>query len=73
MKLTGKLLRNTSQRFEVGEFEITSGCLLEIQINKIWLLGVTEYWNDGYYWFSKVDGIAVILREGIHARLPGRD
>ena len=70
MKLEGKLLRNSCERFEVADFELTSGTFVEIEINKTWLLGVIEYWKDAYYWFSKVEGIAVILRNGINARLP---
>ncbi len=70
MNLEGKLLRNSCERFEVADFELTSGTLVEIEINKTWLLGVVEYWKDAYYWFSKVEGIAVILRNGINARLP---
>ncbi len=72
MKTEGKLLRNDCERFEVGDFELTSGSVVEIQINRTWLLGVIEYWKDAYYWFSKVEGIAVILRNGMSARLPGR-
>lgn len=70
MKIEGKLLRNSCERFEVADLELTSGTLVEIEINKTWLLGVIEYWKDAYYWFSKVEGIAVILRNGINARLP---
>lgn len=69
MKREGRLLRNDCQRFEVGDYELTSGSLVEIQINKTWLLGVIEHWQDGYYWFSKIEGIAVILRNGMQARL----
>lgn len=72
MKREGQLLRNDCQRFEVGDYELTSGSLIEIQINRTWLLGVIEHWRDGYYWFSKFEGIAVILRNGIQARLPER-
>lgn len=72
MNHAGKLSRNDCERFEVGDFELTSGALIEIEINKTWLLGVIEYWKGGYYWFSKVEGIAVILRNGINARVPKR-
>ena len=72
MRSEGPLTRNECQRFEVGDYELTSGSLVEIEINKTWLLGVIEHWRDGYYWFSKIDSIAVILRNGINARLPER-
>lgn len=69
MILEETLSRNSSGRFEVGDFELTSGCSVEIQINGQWLLGTIEHWQNAYYWFSTQESIAVILRNGINARI----
>ncbi len=69
MKQEGLLKRNCFQRFEVGDVEIKSGAIVEIEINKTWLLGVIEHWHESFFWFSKFEGIAVILRNGINARV----
>lgn len=70
MKVEGPLFRNDCERFEVRDVELTSGSVVEIQINKTWLIGVVEHWRDGYYWFSQHESVAVILRNGILARIP---
>jgi hypothetical protein len=64
------LRRNEFNRWEFAEVELTSGSLIEICMDGTWILGVIEYWHDGYYWFSRHDGIPVILHSGIKARLP---
>jgi hypothetical protein len=70
---SGKVLRNECERWEFNGIELTSGCLVEIEIDGHWLLGVIEYWIDGYYWFSRRDGIPVILHSGVNARLPQKE
>ncbi len=72
MSVSGKLIRNDCERFEIDDCQLTSGSLVEIKINNNWLLGIIEHWRDAYYWFSKDEGIAVILRNGISARIPKR-
>lgn len=72
MSASGKLIRNECERFEIDDYQLTSGSIVEIKINNNWLLGIVEHWRDGYYWFSKDEGIAVILRNGISARIPKR-
>ena len=69
MTSEGPLKRNCFQRFEVGDVEIKSGAIVEIEINKVWLLGIIEHWHESVFWFSKLEGIAVILRNGINARI----
>lgn len=69
MGIAGELIRNNKEKFEVGKVELKTGSLVEIQINNLWLLGTIEYWREAYYWISKIDGIAVILKNGIKARL----
>ncbi|NJL24736.1 MAG: DUF5348 domain-containing protein [Calothrix sp. SM1_5_4] len=64
------LQKNDCGRWEVGIHELTSGSLVEIRIDGQWICGVIEYWQDAYYWFSRYDGIPVILHSGIYARLP---
>ena len=69
---SGKLYRNECERWEFDGYELTSGSLVEIEIDGHWLLGVIEHWSDGYYWFSKRDSIPVILHSGVSARVPQR-
>lgn len=64
------LQKNDCGRWDVGTHELTSGSLVEIRIDGQWICGVIEYWQDAYYWFSRYDGIPVILHSGIYARLP---
>lgn len=64
------LRKNDCGRWEFGLYELTSGSIVEIQIDSQWICGVIEYWQDAYYWFSRRDGIPVILHSGIQARLP---
>lgn len=66
---TGKLQRNEIGRLEFSGIELTSGNVVEICIDGNWICGVIEYWHDNYYWFSRKDGVPVVLRSGIHARL----
>lgn len=64
------LQKNDCGRWEVGIHELTSGSLVEIRIDGQWICGVIEYWQDAYYWFSRRDGVPVVLHSGIYARLP---
>ncbi len=64
------LRKNDSDRWQIGDCELTSGNLIEIKIDDYWVTGVIEHWNDNYYWFSRRDGVPVVLHSGIHARLP---
>lgn len=70
---SGKLSRNECYRWEFDGIELTSGSVVEIEIDGHWLQGVIEYWSDDYYWFSKREGIPVILHSGISARLPQKE
>jgi hypothetical protein len=63
------LRKNDCGRWEVGIHELTSGSVVEIQIDGHWICGVIEYWSDNYYWFSRRDGVPVVLHSGIYARL----
>ncbi len=67
---SGKLFRNECGRWEFADVELTSGSIVEIEIDGHWLRGVIEHWTDDYYWFSQRDGTPVILHSGIHARIP---
>lgn len=66
----GSLYKNECERWEFSGIELTSGNFVEICIDGNWILGVIEYWHDGYYWFSRRDGISAILHSGIKARTP---
>lgn len=66
---TATLQKNDCGRWEFGSVELTSGSVVEIRIDGQWLCGVIEYWQDNYYWFSRQDGVTIILHSGIHARL----
>lgn len=68
--LASMLRKNDRERWEVGSVELTSGSVVEIQIDGHWICGVIEYWHDNYYWFSRQDGVPVVLHFGIRARLP---
>lgn len=66
----GSLERNECGRWEFLEIELTSGSTVEICIDGYWIVGVIEYWQDDYYWFSCEYGIPVMLQSSIEARLP---
>ncbi len=71
MNNSGSYLRkNDSGRWEIGGQELTSGNPVEIQIDDYWVCGVIEHWHDNYYWFSRRDGVPVVLHSGIYARFP---
>ena len=65
----GKLQKNELGRWKFSGIELTSGNLVEICIDDHWICGVIEYWHDNYYWFSRKDGVPVVLHTGIFARL----
>lgn len=67
---TQTLLRNENGRWQFGDCELTSGDLVEIQIEGQWICGVIEYWQDSYYWFSRKEGVMVTLHNGVKARHP---
>lgn len=68
-KYEGSLKRNERGRWEFDGIELTSGNRVEISIDENWINGLIEHWQGDYYWFSQIDGIHVILREGIRARI----
>ncbi len=70
MTQDGMLKRNDCGRWEFNDIELTSGRVVEIQIDDHWICGVIEHWHDSYYWFSRRNGIPVVLHSGIKARLP---
>jgi hypothetical protein len=72
MSREGELVMNDCGRWEFDEIELTSGSLVEICIDRIWLLGAIESTNGNYFWFSRMDSIPVILRAGIKARIQTR-
>lgn len=72
MNREGRLVMNDCGRWEFDAIELTSGSLVEICIDGTWLLGAIESTNGKYYWFSRRDGIPVILRVGIRARIQTR-
>lgn len=69
----GNLKRNEIGRWELGELELTSGAAVELLIEGNWILGNIESWNGEYYWFSRTDGVPVVLHSGLRAKAkPGR-
>ena len=69
----GNLKRNSIGRWEIENLEFTSGAALELLVEGNWIPGNIESWNGEYYWFSRTDGIPVVLHSGIKARAkPGR-
>ncbi len=62
------LKRNAIGRWTLGERELTSGAAVDILIEGHWVSGSIEFWNDDYYWFSRTDGVPVVLHSGIKAR-----
>lgn len=64
----GKLKRNDMNRWEIEEFELTSGAALDLFIEGHWIEGNIEFWNGSYHWFSRMDGVPVILHSGLHGR-----
>lgn len=71
--IDGKLKRNSIGRWEIEDLELTSGAGVDLMIEGHWISGQIESWNGDYYWFSRTDGIPVVLHSGINARTkPGR-
>ncbi len=66
----GKLQRNELGRWEVLDVQLCSGSPVDILIDGHWISGVIEHWQGDYYWFSRYDGIPVILSSSIVARIP---
>ena len=66
--IEGKMKRNSIGRWEIGELELTSGAAVDLMIEGHWISGSIEFWNDSYYWFSRKDGVPVVLHSGIGAR-----
>ncbi len=66
--IEGNMKRNSLDRWEIGDLELTSGAAVDLQIEGHWISGIIEYWTDDYYWFSRKDGVPVVLHSGIRAR-----
>lgn len=66
----GFLKLNNFSQWEFNNVEISSGDTVEIQIDEYWIIGVIEKWQDNLYWFSRQNGVPVVLHTGIKARLP---
>ena len=69
---TGKINLNANGRYELVGVELTSGDPLDLLIEGHWIRGHLEFWADAYYWFSRTDNIAVVLRSGLTARVSER-
>lgn len=68
----GKLKRNSFDRWDLLDVELTSGDLVDLLIEGHWISGQIEFWNSTYYWFSKRDGVPVVLNVALTARLGER-
>jgi hypothetical protein len=66
----GKLKKNSNGRYELVDFEFTSGSRMELLIGGNWIKGYIEVWNDSYHWFSKPEGVPVLLQNGLTVRIP---
>ena len=64
----GNLQMNSIGRWEVEHLELTSGDPVELLIEGHWIKGNIEFWNGGYYWFSRREGVPVILHLGLRVR-----
>lgn len=69
----GKLKKNSNERFELVDREFTSGSPMELLIGGHWIKGDVEFWNDSYHWFSRAEGVAVLLRNGLTVRIPEKE
>ena len=68
--VTGRLHKNGHGRWEIEGFHLTSGDRVEIEVNGVWIAGFIECWGGNYHWFSRLDGVEVVLLPGIRARTP---
>ena len=64
----GNLRKNSIGRWEVERQELTSGDPVELLIEGHWISGNIEFWNDSYYWFSRREGVPVVLNESLRVR-----
>ena len=64
----GNLRRNSFGRWEVLNQELTSGDPVDLLIEGHWINGKIEFWNDDYYWFSRREGVPVVLHAGLRVR-----
>jgi hypothetical protein len=68
----GKLKRNSYDRWDLLDAELTSGDPVDLLIEGHWISGQIEFWNSTYYWFSRRDGVPVVLNVSLTARLGER-
>jgi hypothetical protein len=71
--IEGFLKKNSIGRWAIEDLELTSGASVDLRIAGNWISGSIECWSGDYYWFSRGDGVPVVLNSSIMARaLPGR-
>lgn len=63
--------KNEAGHFELNGVELRSGARMHLLIEGYWIEGHFERWNEGHYWFSRRDGVAVALHPGLFVRLSG--
>jgi hypothetical protein len=66
--IEGLLRKNSFERWMVEGLELTSGAPVDLLIEGHWISGNIEFWNDSYHWFSRSDGVPVILHSGLRVR-----
>lgn len=70
MKELTRIVRGDNGRLEISGVEIAPGIALGLLIDGHWIMGVIENWSDEVFWFSRYDGVPVVLHSGLVARLP---
>lgn len=68
-RIEEKLRRNNIGRWELGQLELTAGAAVDLKIEDHWISGIIEFWKGDYHWFSRKNGIPVVLHSEIYARL----
>ena len=67
----GSLQKNDFGRWGVEGIELSSGDPVDLLIEGHWIKGSIEFWNDSYYWFSRREGVPVVLHSGLRVRASG--
>lgn len=67
--ISGTLKKNLIGRFEVGEYELTSGSPIEILLGDKWIRGRVEY-VEGVGYVTFLEDRQIVLHQGEVARIP---
>jgi Domain of unknown function (DUF5348) len=66
--LLGGIQKTVAGRYRLNDLNLSSGDCVELLVGGHWAKGTVEFWNGEYHWFSRSEGIPVVLQEGMVMR-----